>query len=53
MNRESDNTSIKTEYEFYNETQDQSTQQVGYDIKLKTNEDDFVAMIGLWVPDID
>ncbi|AGY98753.1 CPXV213 protein [Cowpox virus] len=43
---ESDNISIKTEYEneyeFYDETQDQSTQLVGYDIKLKTNEDDFV-----------
>ncbi|ABD97779.1 ankyrin-like protein [Taterapox virus] len=44
---ESDNISIKTEYEneyeyeyeFYDETQDQSTQLVGYDIKLKTNED--------------
>ncbi|ADZ30175.1 IFN-alpha/beta-receptor-like secreted glycoprotein [Cowpox virus] len=43
---DSDNISIKTEYEneyeFYDETQDQSTQLVGYDIKLKTNEDDFV-----------
>ncbi|UXY94714.1 Ankyrin repeat protein (44), partial [Monkeypox virus] len=26
----------------YDETQDQSTQLVDYDIKLKTNEDDFV-----------
>ncbi len=46
MNSESDNISIKTEYEneyeFYDETQDQSTQLVDYDIKLKTNEDDFV-----------
>ncbi|ATB55255.1 CPXV213 protein [Cowpox virus] len=39
---ESDNISIKTEYEFYDETQDQSTQLVGYNIKLETNEDDFV-----------
>lgn len=53
MNSESDNISIKTEYEFYNETQDQSTQLVGYDIKLKTNEDDFMAMIDQWVPEID
>ncbi|UIC71962.1 ankyrin-like protein [Vaccinia virus] len=53
MNSESDNISIKTEYEneyeFYDETQDQSTQLVGYDIKLKTNEDDFMAMIDQWV----
>ncbi|ALF05205.1 ankyrin-like protein [Vaccinia virus] len=53
MNSESDNISIKTEYEFYDETQDQSTQLVGYDIKLKTNEDDFMAMIDQWVPEID
>ncbi|WIG62411.1 hypothetical protein DIBLKBHL_00212 [Camelpox virus] len=43
---DNDNISIKTkyenEYEFFDETQDQSTQLVGYDIKLKTNEDDFV-----------
>ncbi|QEQ49752.1 Ankyrin [Orthopoxvirus akhmetapox] len=55
MNSESDNDSDSSdddnlldkpeyehEYEFYDETQDQSTQLVCYDIKLKNNDKDFV-----------